>query len=420
MSSSFSPSSSAVSTPTNIYQADSPYAVSPRSQTPAHAGPSTWRPPAHWNINHNGLLSSNNVSKSLKKKSRNLEDRRIIAETSSRIVARIQADHTAILSPDIETPFSDVIEAIDRLLPYHVLLQPMADLTSPSGDRKGKKKADGSDIKETRYALECHRRRRKLQERFRKARIKSGHGSEYNPELVVLMQSVLDADRAAVAAMNAELRAARSQYDGLERQNRASTSGISSAQPPTSARSSYHPPFSTTSTGANTQSPYYQSYTYAYAPSFSVPVASGTSKTYSTSAATSAKPTSSSALTSTFVAPLQAVPAPIRPNAIPVQLPVTYIPALNNLGIIPVAAETLIDGQPLPPAILRGSTSNGTILNLEINVSMLQPSQMSGLALILNSLMSRSSTALSVPSAPSSIPASTVSLPTIRPAPADQ
>ena len=33
---------------------------------------------------------------------------------------------------------------------------------------------------------------------------------------------------------------------------------------------------------------------------------------------------------------------------------------------------------------------NGTMLSLEINVSLLQSTQMSGLALILNSLMSRS------------------------------
>jgi hypothetical protein len=41
---------------------------------------------------------------------------------------------------------------------------------------------------------------------------------------------------------------------------------------------------------------------------------------------------------------------------------------------------------------LRGTSSNGAVLNLEINVSLLQAAQMSGLALVLNSIMRGSST----------------------------
>jgi hypothetical protein len=40
---------------------------------------------------------------------------------------------------------------------------------------------------------------------------------------------------------------------------------------------------------------------------------------------------------------------------------------------------------------MRGTSSNGAMLNLEINVSLLQAAQMSGLALVLNSIMRGSS-----------------------------
>ena len=81
-----------------------------------------------------------------------------------------------------------------------------------------------------------------------------------------------------------------------------------------------------------------------------------------------------------------------RPStaSIPVQIPVGSLPALQALGIVPVAASSLPPpDQPQPLAVLRGSTSNGTMLSLEINVSLLQSAQMNGLAIVLNSLMAR-------------------------------
>ena len=66
------------------------------------------------------------------------------------------------------------------------------------------------------------------------------------------------------------------------------------------------------------------------------------------------------------------------------------LPALHALGILPVPAASLPPAdQPQPPAVMRGSSTNGTMLSLEINVSLLQQAQMSGLAMVLNSLMSR-------------------------------
>lgn len=92
-------------------------------------------------------------------------------------------------------------------------------------------------------------------------------------------------------------------------------------------------------------------------------------------------------------------------GAIPVQLPVASLPALHALGIIPVPAGSLPpDGQPQPPAVLRGSSANGTMLSLEINVSLLQSVQMSGLAIVLNSLMSRSTNGLATNYTPTLTP----------------
>ena len=85
----------------------------------------------------------------------------------------------------------------------------------------------------------------------------------------------------------------------------------------------------------------------------------------------------------------QASPASaISSTAIPVQLPVNSLPALAALGIIPVAAASLPPaGQPQPPAVIK--STNGSMLSLEINLSLLQSAQMSGLVLILNALTSR-------------------------------
>lgn len=50
------------------------------------------------------------------------------------------------MNPDVETPFTDAVDAVNRLLPYHVFLQPMEDLVPLLHDRKGKTKA--ADLQE--------------------------------------------------------------------------------------------------------------------------------------------------------------------------------------------------------------------------------------------------------------------------------
>jgi len=150
-----------------------------------------------------------------------------------------------------------------------------------------------------------------------------------------------------LALLNSELGSARVELEKLEREKRTSN------------------PQRTYYSQSSVQAPYYRGYpAYSYAQAYGVSQQSTTS---------------TSAPTTNY-----------NPGAaIPVQLPVASLPALNQLGITPVpAASVPSDGQP-PPAVLRGSSANGTMLNLEINVSLLQSAQMSGLALILNSLMSR-------------------------------
>lgn len=182
---------------------------------------------------------------------------------------------------------------------------------------------------------------------------------------MALAQAVLEADRSEATLLNAELRTARSEAERLERERRAAVNP---------ARAAYAtPPTATT----NTQAHYYRNYPYAYAQPYGSTLQTSSTSTFS--ATSPVTPTSTTNYT-----PYQSS------GAIPVQLPVASLPALHALGIIPVPAGSLqAEGQPAPPAVLRGSTANGAMLSLEINVSLLQSAQMSGLAMVLNSLMSR-------------------------------
>lgn len=173
--------------------------------------------------------------------------------------------------------------------------------------------------------------------------------------------------------MNSELRSLRSENERIQREQRAAANAANAARvthftvaptpptaPPTTAHTQYYRPY-----------PIY-----------------GTQQAYGNPAA--------NATTVTFpVTPVhQPVYHPPTPQyqgtAIPVQLPVSSLPALHSLGIIPVPTASLPpEGQPQPPAILRGSSTDGTTLSLEINVSLLKSHQMSGLAAILNTLVAK-------------------------------
>lgn len=272
-----------------------------------------------------------------------------------------------MLYPDTETPFADVQDAINRLLPYHVFQIPEEDLEY-TGKGKGKASELQRDIQETKFALECFRRRQALEERFRNARVRAGRRTAPADQDYLLAQIVLDSERGETAGLNAELRAARAELERLKDKK-------GSAQP-----SRPQPYYSSTQ-------PYYR-YTY------------GQPYVLST---TGIQPASVSSMT-----PAPAVAGGYTPQvmatAIPVQLPVASLPALHALGIVPVPVPTgSTDGTPnTHAAILRGSSADGSMLNLEINVSLLQSTQMNGLATVLNTLLTKNPPASSSSSSPNS------------------
>ncbi|KAI3618899.1 hypothetical protein WG66_000659 [Moniliophthora roreri] len=303
----------------------------------------------------------------------------------SRFASRLAEDHAAVLNPDIDSPFTDVVDVVNRLLPYHIYLNPKEDLETLTLDRKGKSKADLHSENQGLIALRAYYFRDKICARMLQEEAKAGgafqkgkNADPFKEETVVLGQLALESDRAEMGLLHSEVRAARAELDRLERAKRAT-----SATP----RPSYYPQHTQSqpqATAPVTQPAYYRSYPFAYA------------QAYGATPQVPPPPTTT---------PYQAG------VAIPVQLPVSSLPALHQLGIIPVPASTApTSGQPAPPAVLRGS--NGTMLSLEINVSLLQPNQMSGLAVILNSLMARTSTATSAASPP---PSTTVSTSTPTP-----
>ncbi|KAK0212562.1 hypothetical protein DFS33DRAFT_1282655 [Desarmillaria ectypa] len=353
----------------------------PTAMSSSHAGSSTWRPPAHWNLAQNQLPAK----KVAPRKNRTQEETRIAAKVAAKVAARLTADQAAVIHPDVDTPFSDTLDVVKRLLPYHIYQQPPEDLHAliHGNIDKGKGKVTNDDLNreiyETKFALECFKRRKKLEERFRKARLKSGRRSAPDDQAVFLAQAVLEGERADTVTLNNELRTARTELDRLEREKRVATNA---------QRTSYYMATQPATPTTTANRPYYHSYPYAYAQAYGAPVQQSSTSSFSVAPVTPA-PAAPTAMT------------PYQPgSAIPVQLPVSSLPALHQLGIVPVAPTSVTDGQPAPPAVLRGSSANGTMLSLEINVSVLQSAQMSGLAVILNSLMSRSSstavTAMSV------------------------
>ncbi|KAJ7647250.1 hypothetical protein FB45DRAFT_821964 [Roridomyces roridus] len=327
----FSSSSSPSTAPILSYPPTSslPYPATYPYARPPYASPNpVWSAvPATWSIP--GVLPT---KKPPRLKKRTPEEEETTKSTAARVVTRLAQDHAAVLNPDTETPFTDCLDVVNRLLPYHVFLQPRDDL-----DRKGKGKAEElkAEIRETKFALECFKRKRNLEARFRKIKTRSGKRPASDEQAVVLAQAVLEADRAETNLLNHELRTARAELDKIERDKRARMQQVAPAQ-------------------------YYRAYAYPYAQQYA--------------------PASSTTV-------FQAVPPPSTTTTtpIPVQIPVSSLVALHALGIHPVAAISLVPGTPLPPAVLR--SSDGTVLNLEIIPALLEPAQRNGLAVVVNSLI---------------------------------
>ncbi|OCH92282.1 hypothetical protein OBBRIDRAFT_833513 [Obba rivulosa] len=379
---------------------------------------------------------------------RSAEEAEVMLQTATRFAARLAQDHAAVLQPDVDTPFVDAEDAARRLLPYHVFQQPKEDLRahldsfSSSAIRKGKRKATEEDllrdeIAETKFALECWRRRNTLEDRFKRARIRSGKRSCHDDQAYVLAHALLETERTETTMLNTELRNARSELDRLERERKAAAPPSTPTTPATPARPTAPSYYAQPATPASAYSAAYRGYAYPYGaygtsqytynPAHYDPNAVYASTSYATTtqpnlyaaaayppatptqtytppvSTQTPAPSSTPASTATN-APAQTLPASqtvaqnpqyqtsttARTNAIPVQLPAASMPALSALGIIPVPVASLPPSdKPQPAAVLKGTTHNGAIVNLEINVGSLQQAQMSGLALILNTLTGR-------------------------------
>ncbi|EKM81009.1 hypothetical protein AGABI1DRAFT_112712, partial [Agaricus bisporus var. burnettii JB137-S8] len=273
---------------------------------------------------------------------RTKEELEITHQAFERFSARLAQDHIAVLQPDVDTPFTDHADAARRLLPFHIYQQPRDDLELLKR-HKGKQKITNADhqeeIKDTRFALACHERYQKLRNRFRNARIRTATRSAPADQAYVLAQAILEADRVDVSLLSNELKVARTELERLEREKRAPGA--------TATRTVY----ATAPAMAAAQAQYYRTYPYAYTQAYGAPMPPPTTTTF-------------------HVSPPPPTTNPNRPNtAIPVQLPVASLPALHALGIHPVPASSIVEGSDqTPPAVLRGSTANGTMLTLEINV----------------------------------------------------
>ncbi len=206
--------------------------------------------------------------------------------------------------------------------------------------------------------------------------------------------------------MSSELKSLRNEYDKMEREKRSSLAA---------QRTSYYQAqqlASATPTPLARQ-PYYHSYPYNYAygtpgtSTFSIPLSPAvTSQTTGVTPVTVpvvSASTAPAASTSTAPGPPTGTSTPVaavstatagpanvgyRSTAVPVQLPVTSLSTLATYGIVPVAATG--PGQQInAPAVLRGSSANGTKLHLEFNVAQLTQAQRDGLVGILNSMMTK-------------------------------
>ena len=210
---------------------------------------------------------------------------------------------------------------------------------------------------------------------------------------------MIECERAEHTALTTELRNSKTQLEHLTRLQRAAAA----------QRTNYYP------SAAPVYAHHYRAYHYPYAQTYGAPTGSAsTSQGYPYSvplnstitqyvppvistakalsvASTPTTTTSPSTPASSAQAP---APAPVS-TSIPVQLPLTSLPTLHALGIVPVPIQSLTAKSPTPPAVLRGTSANGAMLSLEINVSLLQAAQMSGLALVLNSIMRGSSSTAS-------------------------
>lgn len=204
-----------------------------------------------------------------------------------------------------------------------------------------------------------------------------------------------------MTALNAQLRAARAELEKYNREHRPQT--VQTTVRPT-------PPLTSTT---YSYTPQYRHYTYPYAPyqsnytqvysGFTTATPSATQYQYPvvTTPISVSATTSSTSHTATTQTPTPSTPSTTTTldalsKPVSISLPISSLPALHALGIMPVSSLAVPPpGQPQPQAILKGTTANGTMLSMDVNIGLLQPTQVSGLALIINAIAAQAVSAAS-------------------------
>ncbi|KAI0699548.1 hypothetical protein BC835DRAFT_537377 [Cytidiella melzeri] len=372
-----------------------------------------------------------------KAKGRGDEECEAMAGVAYRFATALASDHRSVLQPDVETPFADAQDVVRRLLPYHVFLQPKEDMVEMlerplselrgygafrrppiSSLGKGKRKATEEEwvreeILETRFALDCWKRKTALEKRFRRAKVASGKRLAPDSQAYALAQAVLETERQELAALQVEYRTSKAELDKIEREKRFATSAAasaaasslaaassfsssshaqttSSASPstkakfyaPGSGKSKLNTNGTTSTTGATSLSTTRPTYGYSYMGT--------TSSTNNPPASTSTPDTGPQAGSTSSSSVLSLTPMALPTQPIPVTLPVSSLGSLASLGIVPMHPASASQQTGPVAAILRGTTQNGTMVSMEINVGALGGAQASGLAVLLSALTSRS------------------------------
>ncbi|EPQ57252.1 hypothetical protein GLOTRDRAFT_137623 [Gloeophyllum trabeum ATCC 11539] len=379
----------------------SPSALPLTSSTSSSSASSTTWPQQVNHAEHTPAAVANNDSNSSRLRPHlTEEENKIVQETSAKITSSLAGDHLVTLFPDVDNPFVDGDDVVKRLLPYHVYQQPQEDLQyvmKAARWSKGKSKATEvsalrEEIAETRFAIQCFKRQKALEERFRRARIKAGKRKAPDDQAYILAQAMLESERNENIQLNAELRSARSELEKIEREKR-----LQSAPP----RPSYYP-----QPAGSSYVHHYRPYPYSYTPTYT-PTQSYTQQYGAPPPGTpvySPAPTPAP-LPAPTPAPTQSTDSssqnPVPSGPVPVQLPVSSLPELQRIGIIPVPVSSVKPAESPPAAILKHFS--GGMVYLDVNVGLLQPAQMSGLAILLNTLMARGTTAQSTSSGGSSV-----------------
>lgn len=178
------------------------------------------------------------------------------AHTQRRFRAQLDQDHERCLRPDIQTPFRDVNDVVERLLPYHVWQVPESDLLDAMDARlvAAPSAADIHDEAHLSFAVPYVRKRRRvdapippdtplltlppfpsdaftrsayerraqLARRFRALQTRSDTAQERAPHmhesLEFLERMVYEDEMKAFQDLSAELRRARAELEDVERQ----------------------------------------------------------------------------------------------------------------------------------------------------------------------------------------------------------